>query len=88
MKWFLLCLFLLGLISLVIWLFRKKLSQVLNFALRIVGGFLAIYFVNLCLSYQQISVKVGYNPVSALTLGTLGISGFFLLYGIALGKIL
>lgn len=88
MKWFFLGLFLLGIVSLTVWLFRKKLSQVLNFALRIVGGFLAIYFVNLCLNYQQISVKVGYNPVSALTLGILGVSGFFLLYGIALGKIL
>ncbi len=88
MKWFLEGMLLLSFVLIIIWLIREKLSLVLNFALRIVFGFVAIYIVNMCLEYWEISVSVGYNPVSALTLGTLGISGFLLLYGIAVGKIL
>ncbi len=88
MKWLILGMLILSFVLIIIWLIREKLSQFLNFLLRIVFGFLAIYIANMCLEYWEISVSVGYNPISALTLGTLGISGFLLLYGIALGKIL
>lgn len=81
---FIMCLFLI----LLVWILRKKIEIVLNFLLRIVFGFLAIFLANYCLAYYKIDISVGYNPISALTLGTLGISGFVMLYGIVLGKFL
>lgn len=75
-------------VSVLIFLVKKKLSAVLNFSLRIVYGFLAIYLANLAFSHLGIEIYVGFNPVTALTLGSLGISGFFLLYGVMLGNFL
>ena len=71
-----------------IFLARKKFSVFLNFLLRIVYGFVAVYLTNLGLAHLGISIFVGFNPVTALTLGSLGISGFFLLYGVMLGNFL
>lgn len=76
------------LLLLIFSLARKKISMILNFALRIVFGFLGVYGVNLALTYWEIETAVGYNPVTALTLGTLGFSGFFLLFGISFGRFL
>lgn len=75
-------------ILLIFSLARKKMAMVLNFCLRVVFGFIGIYFFNAGLNYFQVDALVGYNPTSLLTLGTLGFSGFFLLYGIAFGKFL
>lgn len=76
------------LILLIMSLVKKKISLFLNFGLRVVFGFLGVYFVNFGLGLIEVEAQVGYNPVTFLTLGTLGFSGFFLLYGIVLGKFL
>lgn len=67
---------------------KKKISLILNFGLRAVFGFLGVYVINACLQFLEIEVAVGFNPATFLTLGTLGFSGFFLLYGIMFGKFL
>lgn len=77
-----------GIIAILIFLAKKKFSAFLNFLLRIVYGFLAIYLANMGFAHLGIEVFVGFNPVTALTLGSLGISGFFLLYGVMLGNFL
>lgn len=76
------------LLLLIFSLAKKKISLVLNFALRGVFGFLGIYIANFVLSLFELETGVGYNPATFLTLGTLGFSGFFLIYGIAFGKFL
>ncbi len=67
---------------------KKKGTLILNFCLRVVFGFLAIYGVNYGLYTLDIVGGVGFNPISAVTLGTLGMPGFFLLYAISLTKFL
>ena len=57
--------------------------KILNFLLRMVYGAVGIQAINLVLSAVGISVSVGLNPVSLLTVGTLGISGLGLLFGIS-----
>ena len=67
---------------LLIGILKQKAEIFLNFMVRIVVGFIGVYFLNAFLAQQGVDVAVGLNVVSALTLGTLGIGGFVLLYGI------
>ena len=61
----------------------KRQSQVVwNFLIRVVFGAIAVFLTNDFLAAQGISHAVGLNPVSLLTLGTLGFGGFAALYGI------
>ena len=87
MKWILLGFGIL-LMAVLIFSIIRGVSVIVNFFLRVVYGFLAIYLANWGLSCLGIHMFVGYNPVSLLTLGALGISGFIVLYGIMLGKFL
>lgn len=57
--------------------------KVLNFLLRMVFGAIGIQIINAILISQNISVFVGLNVLTLLTVGSLGISGLGLLYGIA-----
>ena len=57
--------------------------KVLNFLLRMVFGAIGIKIINAILISQNISVFVGLNVLTLLTVGSLGISGLGLLYGIA-----
>lgn len=75
-------------IVLFILLMKKRAQLVLNFLVRVVLGAICIIFLNDFFANQGISVSVGLNPVSLLTIGTLGISGFALLYGIVAAKFL
>lgn len=77
-----------GMAAVLFFLARKKFSAFLNFLLRITYGFVAVYLANLGLEKLGIETFVGFNPVTALTLGSLGISGFFLLYGVMFGNFL
>lgn len=70
------------LVVLVMGALKKKAQIIFGFLARTVIGGIGIYFCNFFLEKQHISVSVGLNPVSLLTVGTLGISGFALLYGI------
>lgn len=67
---------------LIIGMFRKKTDILVNFILRVIFGVIGIYVVNMILAWQGLSYAVGMNPVSAVTVGVLGLPGFFLLYGI------
>ena len=67
---------------------KQKAEALTTFVLR---GFVAsagICAVNEILKNQGIHVAAGINPVTVLTLGTLGISGFALIYGILFYRLL
>lgn len=57
--------------------------KILNFLLRMVFGAIGIQVINAVLISQSISVFVGLNVLTLLTVGSLGVSGLGLLYGIA-----
>lgn len=75
-------------IVLAIGFMKKKMELVLSFMVRIVVGVTAILFVNRFLESQNIDIMVGVNPISILTVGTLGIGGFTLLYGVMAYRLL
>ena len=57
---------------------------ILNFLLRMVFGAIAIYVVNTMLSdVFGGNLHLGLNPLNLLTVGTLGISGFGLVFAIS-----
>lgn len=62
---------------------KQKGEVFLNFLLRTVFGTIGIYAVNAVLLSQNIPLAVGINLLTVLTVGSLGASGFALLYGIA-----
>lgn len=61
---------------------KKKAGFLAGIAVRIIVGFICVYFTNMFLASQGIDLAVGMNFVTAAILGTLGIGGYFLLYGI------
>lgn len=67
---------------------KQKSKIVFQFLTRAVVGLVCIYFCNEFLKMQEISVSVGLNPISFFTVGSLGIGGFILLYGIMFYQIL
>lgn len=62
---------------------KQRFDLIVNFALRIVGGLLAIYILNIVLKSFSIDMAVGLNGVTALTVGLLGLPGFALLYALS-----
>lgn len=64
--------------------FRSKIEILLNFLLRGVMGMLLIYFVNFFAAEQMPEIGVGYNLITFLVSGFLGVPGVLLLYGIEL----
>ena len=67
---------------------RRKAEIILNFIVRSVLGVLAIYLLNQGLASMGIEQVVGINPISVLTVGSLGTGGVALLYGILFYKML
>ena len=61
---------------------------IVNFLIRALVGMALIFFVNEFLSSRGIDAAVGFNAVTLLTSGTLGITGVALLYGIVFYRIL
>ena len=62
---------------------------ILNFLLRVVFGAIAILIVNSLLSgVLGGNLHLGLNPLNLLTVGTLGISGFGLVFVISVFSIL
>ncbi len=62
---------------------KQRFDLIVNFALRIVGGLLAIYILNIVLKSFSIDMAVGLNGITALTVGLLGLPGFALLYALS-----
>lgn len=67
---------------------KQKARVISTFVLRSFVGAGAICGMNEILQSQGIAVAAGVNPVSVLTIGTLGISGFALIYGILFYQLL
>lgn len=64
-------------------LIKHRYELLVNFGLRIFSGLLGIYLVNSLLSSFHITLGVGTNAYTALTIGLLGMPGFLLVYGVA-----
>lgn len=67
---------------------RKNAEIVLNFFVRAILGVMAMYMLNMLLEKVGIAGSVGINPVTVLTVGSLGTGGIALLYGILLYNLL
>ena len=61
---------------------KQKAGWISVFILRSILGIVGICVTNSLLESLGISVAAGINPVNVLTIGTLGIGGFGLVYGI------
>lgn len=62
---------------------ERQPHTMINFFVRVILGIAMIFFVNEFLEFENISVRVGMNPLTLLTSGVLGTPGVALLYGIA-----
>lgn len=67
---------------------KQKAAWISVFILRSVAGAVGICAANALLESLGISVAAGVNPVNILTIGTLGIGGFGLVYGILFYQLL
>lgn len=67
---------------------KQKTGFVSTFVLRGFVGSVGICIVNEILREQGITLLPGINPVTVLTVGLLGISGFGLIYGILFYRLL
>ena len=67
---------------LLIGVLKQKAAIVLNLIVRVVVGCGGIILLNDFLQKQGIPVAAGLNPLNLLTIGSLGTSGFALIYGI------
>ena len=67
---------------LLIGLLKQKAAIVLNIFVRTIVGCVGIILLNDFLNKQGIPVSAGLNPLNLLTIGSLGTSGFALIYGI------
>ncbi len=67
---------------------KQKAEALTTFVLRSFAGAVGICFVNEILKNQGISSVPGVNPVTVLTIGSLGISGFALIYAILFYRLL
>ena len=71
-------------VLLIIGLIKHRMELLVNFGLRLFAGLVGIYIVNMVLNGLGVSLGVGTNGLTALTIGSLGIPGFLLVYGVAL----
>ncbi len=68
--------------------FVRKAEWLINFVLRSIMGTIAIYFINIGVTFLGFTTVVGINAASVLTTGILGIPGIVMLYGLSLYRIL
>ncbi len=68
--------------------FARKAEWLINFVLRSIMGTIAIYFINMGITFLGLPTVVGINAASVLTTGALGIPGIVLLYGLSVYAIL
>ena len=60
---------------------KSQAEWIVNFLLRGVLGMMSIYFVNLLLADVMPGMRLGYNPITFVTTGILGMPGIAMLYG-------
>ncbi len=61
---------------------KSRAEWIINFVLRGVMGMMIIYFVNFLFADSLPDMRIGYNSITFLTGGFLGIPGIAMLYGI------
>ena len=61
---------------------ERKGQFLVNFIIRAILGLGLIFFTNQFLQEQEIALEVGFNAVSFLASGFLGLPGVAMLYGI------
>lgn len=61
---------------------KQKNQFLVNFIVRAILGMGLIFFANYFLAQEEIAIKVGFNVVSFLASGLLGLPGVAMLYGI------
>lgn len=66
----------------------RKAEWLMNLLLRGILGTLGIYFVNVFLQNKGISLGIGINEVSVLTVSILGFPGFLALYALGFYRLL
>ena len=59
-----------------------KKQFLVNFMIRVIFGFGLIFFANQFFIHQELPLKVGFNVVSLVASGALGLPGVAMLYGI------
>lgn len=68
--------------------FVRNAEWLINFVLRSIMGTIAIYFINIGVTFLGFTTVVGINAASVLTTGILGIPGIVMLYGLSIYEIL
>ena len=61
---------------------EKKNYFLVNFIVRAILGMGVIFFANQFFLHQEFALNVGFNAVSIVTSGLLGLPGVVMLYGI------
>ena len=61
---------------------EEKKQFLVNFMARAIFGMGIIFFANQIFAYKEIALEVGFNAVSFLVSGCLGLPGVAMLYGI------
>lgn len=61
---------------------KNRAEWIINFVLRGVMGMMIVYFVNFLLADYVPDMRIGYNSITFLAGGLLGIPGVAMLYGI------
>ena len=69
-------------IVLLMGIIKSRAEWMINFILRGIMGMLGIYFINMLTASPVPAAAVGYNLVTFLVSGILGIPGVALMYGI------
>lgn len=62
---------------------ERKSSIWVNFTIRIIFCMALIFFGNELFAYKGIALQVGFNGISLLASGVLGVPGVIMLYGIS-----
>lgn len=61
---------------------KSRAEWIVNFVLRGVMGMMIVYFLNFLLADTMPDMRIGYNSITFLAGGFLGIPGVAMLYGI------
>lgn len=71
-------------ITLIMGMIKSKAEWIINLILRGVAGMLGIYFVNMLVAGSLPEISLGYNGITFLISGILGMPGVLLMYGLGL----
>ena len=81
-NWILLGIIIFSIAILIVITYKRHRGVLTNIMLRLVGGLVGIICTNWFMTLIGFNLYVGINFWTAVTVGTLGLPGFLLLYGI------